>query len=114
VSGEIDRSRRVETSVDVYRLRLAALAGGAVVLAWDYPGSTLLRVRILRVAAAPHAGLPEPEPGSSSAWQLVYDGDTGSFRDGGLPTGSAWRYAVFARDGDGPWTLWRDEVVTLP
>ena len=116
MSHPIDRFKRVETSVDVYRLRLAPLAGGTVVFAWDYPGSTLLRVRILRVAAGaqPDAGGPDPEPGGASPWRLVYDADTGSFRDGGLPDGSAWRYAVFARDGDGPWTLWRDEVVTLP
>ena len=31
-----------------------------------------------------------------------------------LQAGEAWRYAVFARDGDGPWVLWRDEVVSLP
>ena len=116
MSDRSDHSKRVETSVDVYRLRVASLAGGTVVFAWDYPGSTLLRVRILRVAAGalPDAGEPNPEPGGASPWRLVYDADTGSCRDGGLPAGSAWRYAVFARDGDGPWTLWRDEVVTLP
>jgi len=113
VSDQIDRSKRVETSVDVYRLRLAPLAGGTVAFAWDYPGSTLLRVRILRAAVAPAAGPPDPEPAGASPWRPVYDGDTGSFRDSGLPAGNAWRYAVFARDGDGPWTLWRDEVVTL-
>ena len=46
-----DRSKRVETNVNVFRLRLAAVADGSVVFGWDYPGSTLLRVRILRVAA---------------------------------------------------------------
>ena len=118
MSGESDRSQRVETSVHVYRLRLAPLAGGAVVFAWDYPGSTLLRVRIVRTPAqSDRAGPnpePSPEPGPDTPWRIVYDGDTGSFRDGGLPAAGAWRYAVFARDGDGPWTLWRDEVVTLP
>jgi len=129
MSGHSDRSKRVETSVHVYRLRLAPLADGGVVFAWDYPGSTLLRVRILRAPAGPDqaatpaaaleagaaaAVVPEPEPDSGTSWQVVYDGDTGSFRDRGLPAASAWRYAVFARDGDGPWTLWRDEVVTLP
>jgi len=145
VNDRIDRSKRVETSVHVYRLRLAPLAGGTVVLAWDYPGSTLLRVRILRApaqaspaaamdtvsevvgaagaatagaasaaAGAAAAAAPEPELDPGTPWQVVYDGDTGSFRDRGLPAASAWRYAVFARDGDGPWTLWRDEVVSLP
>jgi hypothetical protein len=134
MSGHSDRSKRVETSVHVYRLRLAPLAEGAVVFAWDYPGSTLLRVRILRASAGPapatgpdvargltgapggaaHAPQPQPEPAPDAPWQIVYDGDTGSFRDRGLPAASAWRYAVFARDGDGPWALWRDEIVTLP
>jgi hypothetical protein len=134
MSSENDRSKRVETSVAVYRLRLAALPGGVVVFGWDYPGSTLLRVRILRapaerdgpVEADADPGLsgnsgditsgpePTPEPDPESSWRVAYDGDTGSFRDRGLPAGSAWRYAVFARDGDGPWTLWRDEVVIPP
>jgi hypothetical protein len=136
VSGESDRSKRVETSVHVYRLRLAPLPQGAVVFAWDYPGSTLLRVRILRAPAEPDRGgepdaasgastepdaapeapvaAPDPEPDSGTTWQIIYDGDTGSFRDRGLPAANAWRYAVFARDGDGPWTLWRDEIVTMP
>jgi hypothetical protein len=129
-----DRSKRVETDVSVYRLRVAALAEGVVVFGWDYPGATLLRVRIVRaaaaetaaavaadveaaVAAAPDpavAAAPEPEPSPGGAWQVVYDGDTGSFRDRDVRTGDAWRYAVFARDGEGPWVLWRDEVVTVP
>lgn len=121
-----DRSQRVETDVTVYRLRLAALAEG-VIFAWDYPGSTLLHVRIVRVyvgaadsesGAAAHGAArvpaPDPEPGADGAWRVVYDGDTGSFRDREVAVGGAWRYAVFARNADGPWVLWRDEVVTLP
>ena len=122
-----DRSGRVETDVNVYRLRLAALPDGIVVFGWDYPGSTLLRVRILRTGAAPApensgaaAPAPDdsvatrPEPDARAPWQLVYDGDTGSFRDRVVKPGRAYHYAVFARDGDGPWVLWRDEVVSLP
>ncbi len=124
-----DRSKRVETDVSVYRLRLAASPGGAVVFAWDYPGSTLLRVRIVRAAAGegasagrpaalagddPASAPPPVEPPRGSGWQVVYDADTGSFRDRDLPAASRWRYGVFARNGDGPWTLWRDEVVELP
>jgi hypothetical protein len=141
-----DLSKRVETDVSVFRLRLAPIADGTVVFGWDYPGSTLLRVRILRAdsaadgaaagvpdaaaanaakpdaaaasAAAPEsqpgAARPEPEPDANGPWRLVYDSDTGSFRDRDLQSGRAYRYAVFARNGDGPWTLWRDEVVTLP
>jgi hypothetical protein len=121
-----DRSKRVETDVNVYRLRIGALPGGAVVFAWDYPGSTLLRVRIVRgpadgegattpgVVAGDSGSAPPVEPPDGSGWQVVYDADTGSFRDRDVPAASRWRYAVFAQDGDGPWTLWRDEVVELP
>ena len=126
-----DRTQRVETDVNVYRLRLAALAEGVVVFAWDYPGSTLLRVRIVRqalaaaqatdaspaeaagVASAAAPAAPDPEPSPDGSWRVVYDGDTGSFRDRDARPGDTSRYAVFARDGDGPWVLWRDEVVTL-
>ena len=126
-----DRSQRVETDVNVYRLHLTALPEG-VVFGWDYPGSTLLCVRIVRALAAGITDLgaivaddfgkawaaavtdPDPEPSPDDPWRVVYDGDTGSFRDRDVAAGGAWRYAVFARDGDGPWVLWRDEVVTLP
>lgn len=120
-----DLSKRVETDVNVYRLRLAALPGGVVAFGWDYPGSTLLRVRIARAPAGddesaanaagrPVVARPSVEPPDGGDWRVVYDAETGSFRDRDLPAGSRWRYAVYARDGDGPWTLWRDEVVVVP
>jgi hypothetical protein len=122
-----DLSKRVETDVSVFRLRLAPVADGSVVFGWDYPGSTLLRVRILRTAAVPvlersvaaapapsDAVATPPEPDARAPWQLVYDADTGSFRDRGVEPGRTYRYAVFARNGTGPWTLWRDEVVEVP
>ena len=112
-----DLSKRVETDVSVFRLRLAPVADGSVVFGWDYPGSTLLRVRILRAAAAPP---PEdsiattPASDAPGLWRIVYDADTGSFRDRGVEPGRAYRYAVFARNGTDPWVLWRDEVVEVP
>jgi hypothetical protein len=122
-----DLSKRVETDVSVFRLRLAPVADGSVVFGWDYPGSTLLRVRILRAAAVPAiensvaaAPAPDcsvstsPEPDARAPWQLVYDGDTGSCCDRDVEQGRAYRYAVFARNGTGPWVLWRDEVVEVP
>ena len=134
-----DLSKRVETDVSVFRLRLAPVADGSVVFGWDYPGSTLLRVRILRAAAVaaealaadaterePGVARPRladaavnvapagPEPDALGPWCIVYDADTGSFRDRGVEQGRTYRYAVFARNGTGPWTLWRDEVVEVP
>ena len=118
-----DFSKRVETSVGTYRLRLAALPDVGVVLAWDYPGSTLLRVRIMRAsvddaAAAPRVPplpLPSgPDLAPDAHWQVVYDAESGSCRDRGVEPGRTYRYAIFARNGDGPWVLWRDETVTVP
>lgn len=57
------------TDPHVYRLKAAMSARGAV-FAWDYPGATLLRVRITRRPVTPGA---TPE--------VVYDGRGGSFRD---------------------------------
>ena len=126
-----DRSQRVETDVNVYRLHLTALPEG-VVFGWDYPGSTLLRVRIVRALAAgittmwgrrgrrlgrpgpPRLATPTRNPRRTASWRVVYDGDTGSFHDCDVAAGGARRYAVFARNDDGPWVLWRDKVVTLP
>jgi hypothetical protein len=84
-------------------------------------------VRILRAAAAPApensgaaAPAPDdsvatpPEPDARAPWRLVYDGDTGSCRDRDVEPGRPYRYAVFARNGTGPWVLWRDEVVAVP
>ena len=123
-SDHIDRSKRVETDVNVYRLRIGVADGGAVVFGWDYPGSTLLRVRIVRTEVGDEVAgpgdkvtelggsdwalqRPEAEPRADSPWHVVYDGDTGSFRDAGVASERAYRYVVYARDGDGPWTLWR-------
>jgi hypothetical protein len=105
VNGSNDR---VETDVGVHRL-VASARSGAVVFAWDYPGSTLLTVRIVR-ASPDHKSPPVAEPAGDSPWRVVYDGDTGSFRDE-TSAGASYRYAVFARLPDGPWVLWRDELL---
>ena len=120
-----DLSKRVETDVNAYRLRLAALPEGVVVFAWDYPGSTLLRVRILRMEldgtesgenVGPQSLPCDPElaAGADSHWRAVYDAESGSCRDRDVEPGRAYRYAVFARNGTDPWVLWRDEVVEVP
>ena len=126
---------RLKTEVTRYRLRFSAGRGG-VVFAWDYPGSELLRVRIVRAqgaageaASAPSAGgeageageapaappaAPPANPPDDSPWRIVYEGVTGSFRDAGVTEGASYRYAVFARLGDEPWTLWRDVLLLIP
>jgi len=120
-----DLSKRVETDVNAYRLRLAALPEGVVVFAWDYPGSTLLRVRIIRTeldgsglgeGVDPRSLPSDPDlaDGAGSRWRAVYDAESGSFRDHDVEPGRAYRYAVFARNGTDPWVLWRDQVVEVP
>ena len=110
---------RLKTDVNRYRLRFSAGRQG-VVFAWDYPGSELLRVRIVRAQgeAGGEAGeapaAPLANPPVNSPWRIVYDGVTGSFRDTGVTKGASYRYAVFARLGDEPWTLWRDERLLIP
>ena len=113
---------RLKTDVDRYRLRFSVGPRG-VVFAWDYPGSELLRVRIVRAdneagepPAAPSAAPsgPPSDPPDDSPWRVVYEGVTGSFRDAGVTVGASWRYAVFARLGDEPWTLWRAVRLLIP
>ena len=118
---------RLKTEVTRYRLRFSAGRGG-VVFAWDYPGSELLRVRIVRAqgaageaASAPSAGGEAGEAGEApaappadSTGRIVYEGVSGSFRDTGVTEGASYRYAVFARLGDEPWTLWRDVLLLIP
>jgi len=122
---------RLKTEVDRYRLRFSA-GRSAVVFAWDYPGSELLRVRIVRAegeagvsgetASAPSEGgeageapaAPPANPPDDSPWRIVYEGVTGSFRDAGVKEGATYRYAVFARLGDEPWTLWRAVRLLIP
>lgn len=92
------------TDPSVFRLRVSA-APSAVVFAWDYPGSTLLRVRILRSQTV-FADDPDDER------TVVYDGVGGSFRDAEASAGRESFYTVWARHadadaeaGDG-WVLW--------
>ena len=89
------------TDPSVFRLRVSA-APRAVVFGWDYPGSTLLRVRIQR-SELEFAG--EPEQGAapdkhSDGQRVVYEGDTGSFRDVDVTPGATYFYTVWARPAD--------------
>jgi hypothetical protein len=92
------------TDVNVRRLHVSG-SERSVLFAWDYPGATLLRVRILRSEARPAAG-PDDAALPGAGQRLVYEGDTGSFRDLDVTPRTIYHYAVFARSGDGDWTLW--------
>jgi hypothetical protein len=98
---------RLETTTDVRVRRLRVAAGERyVAFGWDYPGSTLLEVRILRSTRGFAAG-----PGPSTEQHLVYDDVSGSFRDTGLERGVRYYYTVFARHPGGEWVRWGESCV---
>jgi hypothetical protein len=110
------------TDTTVFRLRVSP-GPAAITFGWDYPGATLLRVRILRsqtgfsetagatdgtddVEAAGArrgaAGTKNREGGwrrrSCPTQSVVYDDVTGSFRDTDVVAGTTYYYTVFARE----------------
>jgi len=98
---------------DVRTRRVYASTGdGYAAIGWDYPGSTLLEVRILRsdqgFATAADDGAPEGGGGAASAagQTVVYHDVTGSFRDTGLQNGRPYYYTVFARHPGREWARW--------
>lgn len=98
---------RLETTTDVQVRRLRVGSGdGYVAFGWDYPGSTLLEVRILRSTAG-FARESDPAPGQ----QLVYEDVSGSFRDSGLERATTYFYTVFARHPGGEWVRWEQTRV---
>lgn len=98
-----DHSRQHLT--DVHTRRVSASAGDDyVAFAWDYPGSTLLEVRILR--SEQHCARSAAD-GEAQGQHEVYHDVTGSFRDTGLLPDRAYYYAVFARHPGEEWVLWQ-------
>jgi len=93
-----------EVITDVNRRRVMARArDDCFTIAWDYPGRTLLEVRILRSLRGPAETADEgPDEGQS----LVYQDVTGSFCDAGLDRDAPYHYTVFARHPDGEWVRW--------
>jgi hypothetical protein len=102
---------RLETTTDVRVRRLRMATGdGYVAFGWDYPGSTLLEVRILRSGS----GCAE-SPDAVGDQRVVYDDVGGSFRDTGLDPGARYHYTVFARHPGGEWVLWeRSKLRAVP
>ena len=119
-----DHSLETETDVAVRRLFTSA-GDRCVTIGWDYPGRTLLEVRILRSTGRAAAGAEEFDAAASEAARggragtaaaaegsagpvLVYQDVTGSFRDAGVENGRAYVYSVFARHPGGEWERWED------
>ena len=114
-----DHSLESETDVRVRRL-FATVGDGCVTIAWDYPGKTLLEVRIVRSTGAGatnaetgDAGGAAPGAGADVARSVVvYEGVSGSFRDDGLEDGRTYVYSVSARHQGGDWVHWEDLTLT--
>ena len=106
-----DHSTQHVTDVRTRRV-YASTGDGYAAFGWDYPGSTLLEVRILRsehgfAGAADDAGSQAGEAGVAGAGQTtVYHDVSGSFRDAGLSNGHRYFYTVFARHPGGEWVRW--------
>ena len=95
-------SHSTQHLTDVRTRRVYARAGdGSATFGWDYPGSTLLQVRILRseqgfAQEAEAGGARGAEEGAGPV--VVYDDVTGSFRDAALENGAEYFYTMFARE----------------
>jgi len=99
-----------EVITDVNRRRVRARAhDDSFTIAWDYPGRTLLEVRILR-SSERLAG--SADDGVAEGQEPVYQDVTGSFRDSGLASDQPYFYTVFARKPGGEWVRW--EEYSLP
>ena len=92
-----------EVITDVKRRRVLARAHeDGITIAWDYPGRTLLEVRILRSPVAPAASADDAGEGQ----EIVYQDVTGSFRDTGLSPEQPCFYTEFARHPGDAWVRW--------
>ena len=92
--------------------RLSVSSGpGYVLFGWDYPGATLLEVRVVRSTEA--FASDSDDPARPVGQRIVFQGTAGSFRDADVVDGERYFYTVFARRSDDlEWTLWgRRQVV---
>jgi hypothetical protein len=98
------------TDPRVHRLRVSS-GRDAVLFGWDYPGATLLEVRIVRSTERFARG-PD-DPACPIGQRIVFQGIAGSFKDTDVEPGRRYFYTVFARrPGGQEWTRWgRKRVV---
>jgi len=91
---------------DVQTRRIVTRAGdGYAAISWDYPGSTLLEVRIFR-SLERHADTAYDYEKGDSGQTLVYYDVTGSYRDKGLENGTTYFYTMWARHPGQQWVHW--------
>jgi len=111
-----DHSTQHLTDVRTRRV-FASTGDGFAAIGWDYPGSTLLEVLILRshsaFSPAANDGAIAAGGGAATAagQTVVYHDVTGSFRDAGLHNGRPYYYTVFARHPGREWVRWGEYVL---
>jgi len=103
----VSHADEVITDVNTRRV-MTRVRDDCFTIAWDYPGRTLLEVRILRSSRG-FAQAADDGPGTGQ--ELVYQDVTGSFRDAGLLPDRPHYYTVFAREPDGEWVRWGEYPV---
>jgi hypothetical protein len=97
-----------EVITDVNRRRVRARAhADTFTIAWDYPGRTLLEVRILRSG---ERAAETADDGPDRGQVLVYQDVTGSFRDTFARADAPYFYTVFAREPGNEWVRWGEYV----
>ncbi len=86
--------------------RLSATSGqGYVLFGWDYPGATLLEVRVVR--STDGFAKDRDDPARPVGQRIVFQGVAGSWRDTDVVEGRRYFYSIFARrPEDAEWTLW--------
>ena len=92
------------TDPRVFRLSVSS-GPGYVLFGWDYPGATLLEVRVVRSTEA--FASDSDDPARPVGQRIVFQGIAGSFRDSDVVDGGRYFYTVCARrPEDLEWTLW--------
>lgn len=101
------RSSHADQTVTDLGVRRVSVASGTgyVAFGWDYPGATLLEVRIVR-SQREFAREPD-DPARPVSQHIVYQGAAGSFRDTTVESRRTYYYTIFARHpGQLDWTVW--------
>jgi len=110
--GRAGHDHSMQHLTDVQTRRIVTRAGdGCAAISWDYPGSTLLEVRIFR-SLERHADTAYDYEKEGSGQTLVYYDVTGSYRDQGLENGTSYFYTMWARHPGQQWVHWGNYELT--
>ena len=110
--GRAGHGHSMQHLTDVQTRRIVTRAGdGYAAISWDYPGSTLLEVRIFR-SLERHADTAYDFERADSGQTLVYYDVTGTYRDQGLENGTTYFYTLWARHPGQQWVHWGNYELT--